>query len=356
MSGVDFGAQRTPDYLIMLDNRDITSNFRSRLLSLTIEDKRDTEADTLSLVLDDSDGQIVMPQRGNLLRVFIGWQDSALLDKGSFVIIGVSHTGAPDQLTLTGFSTDLSDSLKESRSESWDSTTLGQVAQDIAQRNQLKVSLLPEIAAIEIGHVDQTHESDIQFITRLGQKYGTLATVKSGWLMLIKPGSGKTASGQPLPALTLFRRQGDKHTFAYQAETPYSGTRARWMQLDKARSGRVTVKGEIRGPGRFFMPLHERYLLLPTLYNTQDEATRAAQAEWEKKQRSSVTLTFTLALGRPDLIPETRVQVRGFKPLIDEQAWIVTHVSHSLSAAGGYISTVTLELDNAGALITVEPD
>ncbi|WP_338526893.1 hypothetical protein VRC35_18915 [Erwinia aphidicola] len=37
---VDIGAQLAPDYLIRLNNRDITDNLRKRLLSMTIDDAR----------------------------------------------------------------------------------------------------------------------------------------------------------------------------------------------------------------------------------------------------------------------------------------------------------------------------
>ncbi|KAB1493179.1 phage late control D family protein, partial [Serratia proteamaculans] len=50
-----------------------------------------------------------------------------------------------------------------------------------------------------------------------------------------------------------------------------------------------------------------------------------------------------LAMGRADLFPETPVAVRGFKRVIDEQAWTITKVTHSLSNSG-YTTALELEV------------
>ncbi|WP_244859255.1 hypothetical protein [Shewanella dokdonensis] len=63
-----------PDYRIVVDGKDISSKLRPRLISLTLEDKRGFEADTLELQLDDSDGQLQLPRKGASMQVLLGWQ------------------------------------------------------------------------------------------------------------------------------------------------------------------------------------------------------------------------------------------------------------------------------------------
>lgn len=356
MSGVDIGKQMGPDYLIELDNRDITSNFRPRLLSLTVTDNRGMELDTFSLTLDDSDGKIIMPQRGNILRVYIGWQGSVLFHKGEFTITGIRHEGATDKLTLSGFSADLGGSLKENRTDSYDQTTVGEIVQRIAGRNGLEAALLEDIAAIAIDHIDQTNESDLQFFSRLAERTGQVAQVKFGKLMLIKPGNNTTASGEPLPELVIQRQEGDSHAFDYKRDSIYSGTRARWLRLDKASSGWVTCKAGGGGHGEMFETAETRYLVLPTLYASQEEAMQAVQAEWQKNIRVGVTLDFLLAMGRPDLLPDMKVSVSGFKQLIDRQIWVVTSVAHTIDAAGGFRSKVAFEMAGNDGQVVIEPD
>ncbi|GHA05470.1 hypothetical protein [Oceanisphaera arctica] len=47
--------------------------------------------------------------------------------------------------------------------------------------------------------------------------------------------------------------------------------------------------------------------------------------------------------GRPELFPELPVAVQGFKPQVDALPWILTRVTHSLSASG-YTTGLELEV------------
>ena len=81
---------------------------------------------------------------------------------------------------------------------------------------------------------------------------------------------------------------------------------------------------------------------LTTIFSTKAQAMRAAQAKWDKLQRGVAEFSIRLAFGRADLFPETPVVVKGFKRVIDEQAWTITKVTHSLSDSG---FTTSLELE-----------
>lgn len=70
----DAGSTLTPDYMLMLDNRDITGNISDRLMSMTLTDNRGFEADQLDIELNDADGQVGLPVRGAVLTVYIGWK------------------------------------------------------------------------------------------------------------------------------------------------------------------------------------------------------------------------------------------------------------------------------------------
>ena len=80
-----------------------------------------------------------------------------------------------------------------------------------------------------IDHIDQANESDLAFLTRLAGQCDAIATVKSGRLMFIKAGQGTTASGQPLPAITITRQDGDQHRFSVADRDAYTGVTAYWQ-------------------------------------------------------------------------------------------------------------------------------
>ena len=86
----------------------------------------------------------------------------------------------------------------------------------------------------------------------------------------------------------------------------------------------------------------DNVLAITTIYLTKAQAMRAAQSKWDKLQRGVAEFSINLAMGRADLYPETPVTVKGFKAVIDQQAWTITKVTHTLGD-GGY--TTALELD-----------
>lgn len=53
--------------------------------------------------------------------------------------------------------------------------------------------------------------------------------------------------------------------------------------------------------------------------------------------------SISLAIGRADLFPETPIAVKGFKRVINEQAWIISRVVHNLNGSG-YTTGLELEV------------
>jgi uncharacterized protein len=65
-------------------------------------------------------------------------------------------------------------------------------------------------------------------------------------------------------------------------------------------------------------------------------------------RRGAAKMDFTLALGRADLFPEQKLRVRGFKPEIDDTAWLIAKATHSITGSGGFTTQLELETDVGG--------
>ncbi|WP_196062879.1 MULTISPECIES: phage late control D family protein [unclassified Serratia (in: enterobacteria)] len=362
------GARIAPDFSLTLQGNDITHNIRARLLSLTLTDNRGFEADQLDIELDDSDGLMVMPQRNAVLSLALGWQGSQLTHKGRFTVDEVEHRGAPDTLTIRARSADFRGSLNTRREASYHDTTLGDIVQQIAARNTLTAKLAAGLDAIKISHIDQTQETDAAFATRLASLNGAVAAVKNGYLLFIRPGNGSTVNGKPLPVMTITRRDGDRHNFSLADRDAYTGVTASWLNTRQPKPQKVKLQRKpktqhlraLQHPkakpatqkaakpaepqkGEYLVGAEDNVFTLPTVYATQAAAMRAAQAKWEKLQRGVAEFSLSLAMGRADLVPETPVQVSGFKQVIDAQPWIVSKVVHNLSNSG-FTTAVELEV------------
>lgn len=361
------GSKTAPAYLLRLNEQDITTLISPRLLSLNLTDNRGFEADQLDIELDDSDGQVQLPRRGAVLSVFLGWQGEALIGKGDFTVDEIEHRGAPDTVTIRARSADFRGSLNSRRELSYHDTTLGAIVAQVATRNNLVPMLADGFAGIKIPHIDQTQETDAVFITRLAERNGAIAAIKAGRLLFIRPGTGKTASGKPIPQQVIERSDGDRHSFSLADRGAYTGVTASWLHTKEPKpkkAKKVKVQRKVllhQGPqpthpkakkttkvpeareGNYMVGTDENVLELTTVFSTQAQAMRAAQAKWDKLQRGVAEFSIALAMGRADLFPETPVQVSGFKQVIDEQPWTISKVTHALSN-GGYTTQLELEV------------
>ena len=325
-------AYPVPAFRLTVDGNDIAQLISPRLMSLELTDNRGIEADQLSITLSDHDGLLAIPPKGAVVRLWLGWSDTGLVDKGTYTVDETEHSGAPDVLSIRARSADLRKGLKTKRERSWSNTTLGDVLGDIAIGNGLTATIAGSLDGLPILQLDQANESDANLISRLGEEFDAVASVKAGCLLCMPAGGGKTASGLDLPHITLTRTDGDQHRYLLADRDSYDGVRAYFYDVNSAKKQEA-----IAGGGENLKDLRHTY-------SDKQSALRAARAEFNRLRRGSATLSYTLAVGRPDLIPELTYTLQGVKAEIDEIIWYGGNVQHNLSPDNGY--TMSLELES----------
>ncbi|MFM1013883.1 phage late control D family protein [Yersinia enterocolitica] len=337
-----------------------------RLISLTLTDNRGFEADMLELVIDDADQKVALPKRGAQIDIALGWKGEPLVNKGRFTVDEISHSGPPDQLIVTARSADFRDTFNVKREYSWHDITVGKVVASIASRYDLKAGVSEDLGKIEIEHADQTSESDISFLTRMAEKLGAITTIKNGMLLFMHPGRAVSQSGKLLPAITITRASGDKHSFRVADRDAYTGVTAYWLDLNYGKPQKTSVRRKrksktppkVKTPastskeGNYLEGVEGNVFVMRETYKTERAARRAAAARWSKLQRGAAEFTMTLARGRADLFPELPAVMQGFKPEIDQAAWIITQVTHTIGD-NGFTTALNFEvkitdLDMAG--------
>ena len=320
-----------PTYRLVVAGKDITPAVDARLISLTLTEGRENTADQLDLELDDSDGQLALPSKEAEIELQLGWQGQPLIDKGTFVVDEVEHTGAPDKVTIRARAADLGGEIRKRAEKSWHSTTLGAILAEVAKRNSLSHKVDAKLAAIKVEHVDQTNESDMHFLTRLARKYDAVATVKKKHLLFMPINGTTTSKGESLPTIHITRASGDQHRWSSSTREAFDGVRAWWSDRVNGKRKEVIAGDKTRN-----------VKTLKETYASEQDALTAARAERQRLERGMATFELTLALGRPELMPQSPVRVTGFKEEIDGQGWLVKEVCHTLSD-GGLGSKVQME-------------
>ncbi|WP_413247388.1 phage late control D family protein [Pseudomonas sp. Marseille-Q5115] len=324
-------AYPVPQCRVVVNGTDITAMVEKRLMSIHVTDNRGIEADQLDIELSDHDGRLAIPPRGAKIQLWLGWSDTGLVDKGTFIVDETEHSGAPDTLSIRGRSADLRAGLKVKRERSWHGQSLLGIVQAIAGAYGLGAVVSTALSALKIAHLDQTNESDANLLTRLGLDYDAIATVKAGRLLFMPVGKSATVSGLQLPHITLNRKDGDRHRYLQADRDSYTGVRAYYYAINSADK-----KEAIAGGG-------ENLKSLRHIYTDAPSALVAARAEWNRLQRGTATLSYELAKGRPDLIPELTYTLEGIKEEISAIVWLGSHVSHSFTSES---FTTSLELES----------
>lgn len=302
-----------------------------RLVSIELTDNRGLEADQLDITLSDHDGLLAIPPRGATLRLWLGWSDTGLIDKGTYTVDETEHSGAPDTLSIRARSADLRGGLKVKKERSWSTATLGTVIGAIASAHKLAPVVSAVLAGIELLQVDQANESDANLLSRLGREHDAIATIKAGRLLFLPTGKATTASGLALPHVTLTRADGDQHRFLQADRDAYTGVKAYYYDVNSADK-----KEAIAGAGDNLKELRHSY-------TDQASALQAARAEWKRLQRGTATLSYTLAKGRPELIPDQTYSLTGIKAEIAAIVWLGGNIRHSFTPDA---FTTSLELES----------
>lgn len=337
----------TPIFKIEVDGNDISPLVIDHLISLSIKDNRGLVVDSVDIDLDDSDGQLEIPPEGAIIQVWIGWSNTGLIDKGKYKVESVTHRGAPDVLSISAFSNDVSEGLKQKRERSFSNKTIQVIFETVGTEYALKTIVHDTLANRVISYIAQ-NESDANLITRIADEHDAIATVKNGHLILLPRGASQTASGLPLPTAQIFRSDGDGHNYTTGTGTDrITGVKAFYYDAGKSKKLYVVIGDN-----------EENLKEIRYVHRDKKTAELACQAEFNRCKRSSQKLSYTFAFGQPELIPEQEFVFTGLKPQIDDIVWLGTNVTHNLTD-GGFTTSVELEvqLPNTDDVSTLfEPD
>lgn len=356
----------TPQAELTIDGRHFGTQTMSRIISISLTDKRGFEADELTIELDDHDGTLAIPKTGSKITLKLGYKETGLVEKGEYLVSEFTASGSPDRLSITARAADLAEALAEQVEKSWHKQTLYQIIETIAKKHKYEYIISKDYQNQKIDHIDQTNESDASFMSRLAEQYDAIATVKNGKLLFIPAGESQTASGQPILPTTITRASGDSHSFTYSSSNSYQAVRAYYTDKKTGQKKEVIVNKDNAYPnkkttqqtktvkGKTFKAKKkendnqkvntegQKIKTLRHLYATESGAWSGARGAFKKIQRGVAEFSITLAVGRPDLYPETPAVVKGFKPEIDAEAWLITEVSHKIDS-GGYTASIQFE-------------
>lgn len=130
----------TPAAELTIDGKRFGTQAMSRIISISLTDKRGFEADELTIELDDHDGTIAIPKTGSKITLKLGYQETGLVEKGEYLVSEFTASGSPDRLSITARAADLAEALAEQVEKSWHKQTLYQIIETIAKNTNTNTS------------------------------------------------------------------------------------------------------------------------------------------------------------------------------------------------------------------------
>lgn len=312
----------TPQFRIQVEGQgDVTAQIRERLLSLRVRDEVGYRSDAVEIRLDDRGGEMEIPRRGVALKVDLGYEAGARVAMGRYVVDVIKLSGPPDTLTVRATAADMRTAAKQRKTRSWDGVTIGDLVATIAGDHDLEPKVASELARITLPHVDQTDESDLHLLTRLGEKYDATARPAGGNLAFVRRGTGMSATQGPVTAVRVTREQAGEYRVAFDDRRRWGSVTAYWYDRSAGSRREVTA-----GSGSPVYALRDNQVDAQT-------ARYAAQARLDALNRGGVALSLSLRPGEPTVKAESPLTLSGFRNGVDGR-WIVTSVSHELSGNG----------------------
>jgi phage protein D len=311
----------TPLFDILLNKASLFEKIQPFLISLTITDEPGLKSDKLDLILADQN--LAIPNIGDLIKISLGYKESGVCDMGTFAVDGyeLSH----NKMRITAHAADFLENFKNPKSRSFENTSLENIIQTIAAEHNIPARISPTLSSITFPAIHQTSESDLHFLTRLGQQFNILIKPAGHCLVAMPSCHGQTISGTQLPEVSL---------------TPDSTINWSFQYSKKEQIPSVTAKGyDTDSDEEFFETAGEEGVddidlgySLRGLYPTREAAKTAAKSVYEKLIQKTYTFTAEIP-GNPNVLAESRLLLQNFRSEIPT-TWIISRSTHALNSAG----------------------
>lgn len=322
----------TPAFAVSVGGVDITGILSSRLLELRVTDNAGVDSDTVDIKLDDRGGLIALPETGKEIRVALGYRESGLADMGKFVVaeIGLGHP--PQSLSIRGTGPDMKNGLKAPKTRPWDKKTFGEIVEQIGGEHGYQGRVHPSLADIKIEHLDQTEESDLHLLTRLGDRYDAIVKPSNRLLSVVPRGESETASGAEMPVIALTPEEVTKVSVTIADRGKYKSVQAEYQDQAAGKREKCTA-----GDG-------EPKYVMRRQFPDRETCQKAADAKMKALLRGERTIQVTMP-GDVRVSPECQLWLQGFRAGIDGK-WLIKTVTHTVNG-NGYSCQVSGEAPNA---------
>jgi len=330
-----------PSFRILANGNNITNAIKQSFTELSITDVSGSKADTLSIKLDGTKiGEL--PPKGASLQISLGFGDT-LRPQGTFYVSDLSDSGFPEVVTIKATSapmggTDLDTSIQTQRTASYEDMSFSTLLNLVAARNNLNPIINSDLANIIIEHIDQTAESDMAMLARLGRQHGAVSKISDGNWMFLKEGNGTNASGTAvLPIYPVSKSSCSSYHYKSGSRNETGSVIASYHDVGTGKQGSEKVGDS------------EPVFKILYTYPTAAEALAAAESKFNSTSSSSEV--FTCSPEATDELlqafSEGYIQPSGFRNKVNDRKWCIKQITKTLIQGKGL--GISISCDTGGS-------
>ena len=315
------------DYRIEADGHDITRLLQEHTAQITITDEAGYASDKLSISLSDSG--LVLPGTGTKLNVYAGYRND-LRWMGSYFVDEVTLSFAPDKMVISACGAPFEKKsegvahIQTQKSRSFPAGTIEDLVTTIAHEHFLTPKVASSLASVQLAHINQIDESDMNLLTRIAFDHDAIAKANGGALLFVERGEGKNTKDEDMPVVTLNKSEVSSGSAKLSQRNAFKKVAATYRDTLNSRDVEV-----VAGEG-------EPVFRIKGMFATQEDAAKAVNKRLKALSRGKSTLSLKLPFN-PELVAESRVNLQRFRTGID-RVWSVTRATHTISTAGGTTS------------------
>ena len=242
---------------IIVNDKDISEDFKKYFLDLQIIDKDGTESDELNFTVSYA---IKRPKYEDKIKI---WINNVFY--GAFLVQSTT-TNHINELIVRATGTNFSSSIKTKKSRNFAETSLKAIVEQIARENGLKSNV--DFSDVSISNIIQSNESDMHFLTRLAKDYDAIFSIKNNTLIFLERDTS-------LPNFTINLNQCSIWDITYTDKKVYSSCLARYRSTKENAIQTVTI-----GVGTPILSYQEAF-------QTKEEATKKATAKLQRAKRGT---------------------------------------------------------------------
>lgn len=315
-----------PIFKIEYEKKDITANISPNMLSVSYTDFEHGQSDEIEIQVEDKNNlwkSSWYPSKGDSLKLNIGYEGEKLLNCGSFEIDELEFASPPDTITLKALAANIKKALRQNNNVAYENKTLKQIAQEIANKHNLK--LVGSIKDIKIKRITQYKKRDLAFLKNLAEEYGYIFKISDNKLTFYETAKLKSTN----PAVIITRQELTSFTIRDKSSDQYKSCEVSYHDPKSKKLVSSSIKGS--GTKADALKIHKRC-------ENKEQAILKAKAGINKN--SPVEGNISL-MGNPHLVAGLNIELKGLYHLSGK--YHIKQAKHTIDRISGYKTELDIE-------------